>query len=70
METDKLFHALCFHPKLNKGTAWEKVKLLQRSFDLSPYLRGYGAGQKHPAWFLSSYTSNTGLRKAYELATH
>jgi len=67
-ETDKLFHALCFHPKLKKGTAREKVGLVKRSFDLSPYLRAYGANEKHPAWFLSSYTDNAKLRKAYEIA--
>jgi hypothetical protein len=66
-ETDKLFHALCFHPKLKKGTVKERVRLLQRSFDLSPYLKEYGKGEKHPAWFLSSYTSDKGLRKAYDL---
>ena len=67
-ETDKLFHALCFHPKLKKGTVWEKVKLLQCSFDLSPYLREYEADEKHPAWFLSSYTANVKLRKAYDIS--
>lgn len=67
-ETDKLFHALCFHPKLKKGTARGKVGLLQRSFDLSPYLRAYDANEKHPAYFLSSYTDNVKLRRAYEVA--
>jgi radical SAM superfamily enzyme YgiQ (UPF0313 family) len=67
-ETDKLFHALCFHPKLKKGTAREKVGLLQRSFDLSPYLRAYDANEKHPAWFLSSYTDGAKLRRAYDVA--
>ncbi len=67
-ETDKLFHALCFHPKLKKGAAREKVGLLQRSFDISPYLREYDAEEKHPAWFLSSYTDNGKLRRAYEVA--
>jgi len=67
-ETDKLFHALCFHPKLKKGTARERVGLLQRSFDLSPYLREYTGDEKHPACFLSSYTDNEKLRRAYEVA--
>jgi len=67
-ETNKLFHALCFHPQLRKGTARQKVNLLQRSFDLTPYLREYDADEKHPAWFLSSYTDNAKLRKAYEIA--
>lgn len=67
-ETDKLFHALCFHPKLKKGTAREKVELLKRSFDLLPYLRAYAADEKHPAWFLSSYTDDEKLRRAYDVA--
>jgi hypothetical protein len=67
-ETDKLFHAICFHPKLKKGTSKDKVGLLQRGFDLTPYLREYEADEKHPAWFLSSYTDVSGLRRAYEVA--
>jgi len=67
-ETDNLFHTLCFHPKLKKGTAKQKLSLLQRSFDLSPYLKEYNAEEKHPAWFLSSYTDNAKLRKIYDIA--
>jgi hypothetical protein len=55
-------------PKLKKGTAREKVGLLNRSFDLSPYLRAYDANEKHPAYFLSSYTDNAKLRRAYDVA--
>jgi len=67
-ETDRLFHAICFHPKLRSGTARQKVGLLQRSFDLSPYLKEYNREEKHPAWFLSSYTDNAKLRRAYDVA--
>jgi len=64
-ETDKLFHAICFHPKLRSGTAKERIRLLQRSFDLNPYLRGYDPGEKHPAWFLSSYTRKDKIAQIY-----
>lgn len=67
-DTDKLFHSLCFHPKLNKGTSRDKIGLLKRSFDLTPYLRAYSVEEKHPAWFLSSYTDNNKLRKMYDIA--
>lgn len=67
-ETDKLFHPICFHPKLQKGTSREKIGILQRSFDLSPYLREYSAGERYPAWYLSSYIDNRKLRRIYELA--
>lgn len=66
--TDELFHTLCFHPKLKKGTAKDKIRLLQRSFDLSQYLKEYEADESHPTWFLSSYTGSAGLRKIYEAA--
>ena len=33
-----------------------KVRLLERNFDLKPYLRRYAHEERHPAWFLSSYT--------------
>jgi len=67
-ETDKIFHAICFHPKLKKGTAREKVGLLQRSFDLSPYLREFSEDERHPAWFMSSYTDDKKLYKIYKMA--
>jgi hypothetical protein len=67
-ETDKLFHALCFHPKLKTGTSRERVGLLERSFDMTPYLKEYQAGDKHPAWFLRSYTTEATLLKAYGAA--
>ena len=59
---------MCLHPKLKKGKVKERVRLLQRSFDLNPYLRAYDPEEKHPAWFLSSYTDNEKLRKIYEIA--
>ena len=67
-DTDKLFHVLCFHPKLKTGTARQKIGLLQRSFDLVPYLREYKENEKHPAWFLSSYTEMEKLLKMYDVA--
>jgi len=67
-ETDKLFHALCFHPKLKTGTARAKVRLLQNTFDLSPYLKEYSIGETHPAWFLQSYTPTDKLYKLYQKA--
>ncbi len=66
--TDKLFHALCFHPKLRTGTARERIKLLQSVFDLKPYLREYDPEERHPAWFLDSYTPRKTLAKAYHVA--
>lgn len=67
-QTDKLFHAICFHPKLKSGTARHKIGLVQRSFDLAPYLRAYSEGEKHPAWFLSSYTPDDKLRGVLDRA--
>jgi hypothetical protein len=66
--TDKLFHALCFHPKLKKGTSKEKINTLKYNFDITPYIREYSANETHPAWFLSSYVSNENLRKVYDIA--
>jgi radical SAM superfamily enzyme YgiQ (UPF0313 family) len=67
-DTDKLFHAICFHPRLNTGTAREKIRLLQNSFELSQYTRSYNVSETHPAWFLSSYTSLDKLKRAYTIA--
>jgi hypothetical protein len=67
-DTDKLFHAMCFHPKLKSGTAREKIRLLQNSFDLEPYLKEYQAGENYPAWFYQSYTKERVLRTSYDVA--
>lgn len=67
-ETDKLFHTLCFHPKLKIGTARQRVRLLQNSFDLSPYLRTYDTQENHPTWFMSSYIDNAKLSRIYKKA--
>ena len=64
-ETDKLFHTICFHPKMRNGTARKRVKRLESSFDLSQYLKEYGVEEKHPAWFLSSYASRGILKSTY-----
>ncbi len=67
-DTDKLFHALCFHPKLKNGTARERIGLLKSTFDLSPYLREYDTSERHPAWFLDSYTERDKLSRMYGIA--
>lgn len=51
-----------------KEAARNKVRLLQRSFDLSPYLKEYTHEEIHPAWFLSSHTDKDKLRRAYDIA--
>jgi hypothetical protein len=66
--TDKLFHVLCHHPRLRAGTARARIRLLQRSFDLTDYLRGYSREACHPGWYLSSYTSGENLWKVYRRA--
>jgi len=55
--SDKLFHTICFSKKIKNSPALKKIELLMKNFDLSPYLREYSLDEKHPAWFLSSYTS-------------
>jgi radical SAM superfamily enzyme YgiQ (UPF0313 family) len=56
-ETDKLFHACAFAPALQRGLNATRLKTVQASFDLSPYLREYDPDEPHPAWFLSGYLS-------------
>lgn len=64
--SDKLFHTLCFAPKLNSGTVGERVKLLERNFDLTPYLRRYDLDEQHPAWFLTGYMPPEKIRAVAE----
>ncbi len=67
-ETDKLFHTICFHPKLKSGTSKKRIELLKNTFDLTPYLKEYHLEEKHPAWFLTSYTKKETLWKMYQKA--
>lgn len=66
IDTDALFHAVCFSPALKRLNVSRKLKLLQNHFDLSPYLREYDVDEeKYPGWFLESYTSQEMLKQAY-----
>lgn len=68
-ETDKLFNAVCFHPKLKSGTSYERIKLLQGAFDLVSYLRRYEINERLPSWYLNSYTDAKRLSELYIDAT-
>jgi hypothetical protein len=65
-QTDKLFHAICFAPKLQNGTWRQKLRILQANFDLTDYLRRYDLDEQHPAWFLRSYIAPDKMRKISE----
>lgn len=61
-KTDKLFHAICFHPKLQAGTSDRRVEMITRNFDIEQYTRRYEIGEDgFPAWFLSGYVNNRGI---------
>jgi len=63
-ETDKLFQAICFNPKLQSGTAIRRMKILQRNFNLHQYLRQYDIGDPdYPASFLTGYINQTSLMR-------
>ena len=59
-----MFHAICFASKLQSGLWAEKVRRLQANFDIKPYVREYDFDEKHPCWFLRSYTDPEDLKKA------
>lgn len=52
-ETDKLFHIIAHSPDLRSGTAAQKLRKIERAFDLTPYTRAYDPQEPHPVWFLS-----------------
>jgi len=61
-KTDKLFHAICFHPKLQSGTSARRVEMVTRNFDVEQYTRRYEIGEEgFPAWFLTGYVKNKGI---------
>lgn len=62
-DTDKLFHAICFAPKLQSGTWRQRLRLVRANFDLSPYLRRYEIDEIHPAWFLAGYIPDSRRRR-------
>lgn len=60
--TDKLFNAICFHPKLQTGTSARRVEMITRNFDIEQYVRRYDIDDDaYPAKFLSGYVSNRGI---------
>lgn len=61
--TDKLFHAIAFAPKLKNGRALDKYKLLDANFDLDQYLREYDVDEDPPAPFLASNADVSVLRR-------
>lgn len=65
-DSQKLFHTLCFSGKLNSQVMSRRLMMLQKNFDLSPYLREYDVDEeKYPGWWLQSYASHETMKKAY-----
>jgi radical SAM superfamily enzyme YgiQ (UPF0313 family) len=62
-DTDRLFHTLAFNKYLQSARHDLRLRAVEREFDLTPYLREYDFDEKHPAWFLSSYTDREVLRR-------
>jgi hypothetical protein len=60
---DKLFHALAFAPGLQKGKHADRLRAVQKNFDISPYIREYDIEEEHPAWFLQGYIDLPTIRK-------
>lgn len=61
--SDNLFHSICFAPRLQSGPAAQRIRIAEHNFDLKPYLREYATDEKHPGWFLESYTPRDRLRR-------
>lgn len=57
-ESDRLFHLCVFSPALRKGRDIDKLRHVQREFDLTPYVKHYELDERHPAWFLHSYITD------------
>lgn len=62
-ETDALFHACAFSPKLRNGLAADKVRRVQAHFDITPYIKAYDFDEPHPAWFLDGYIERVRIAK-------
>lgn len=63
-DSDRLFHVIAFSPSLKRLTHERALRLLEREFDLTPYLREYELDEPFPLWFLEGYISNEVLRRA------
>lgn len=61
--TDALFHAIAFAPALQKGRHADRLRAVQKAFDVAPYLRAYDLDEPHPAWFLQGYIDVGRIRK-------
>ena len=64
-----IFKAICFSPKLKKGNAEQKIKLLKKHFDLTRFTREYDTSDPDaPGWWLTGYVSNKALASAARVA--
>jgi hypothetical protein len=66
-ETDKLFHTICFSPKLKAAPRdYVRYKMLESNFDLIPYVREYDPDEdKAPGWYLETYLPKSAIKEAY-----
>lgn len=64
-ESDRLFHAISFAPKLvNSPSSGDWLRRVTANFDLEPYLRRYDPEEKTPTWFLSGWIGRDDMLKA------
>lgn len=62
-QTQPLIETLCFSRKLKKLNSYGKLRALQTSFDLEPYLREYSIDEQLPTWYLTSHIPQTSIKK-------
>jgi len=68
-ETDRLFHTICFSKKIKNLNSAKKIRMIKANFDIDPYLRRYDPDEdRHPVWFLESYTDNIKIIKMFKWA--
>jgi radical SAM superfamily enzyme YgiQ (UPF0313 family) len=62
--TDRLFHNICFNPKLQTGRSSDLARMVMDNFDTDQYLKQYEIGQiDFPGAFLSGYLDVGGVAK-------
>lgn len=55
VDSQRLIETICFSAKLKRLNSGEKLVALQKTFDLTPYLREYSVDEPLPEWYFEGY---------------
>lgn len=65
-ETQEIFNTIVFSSKYQGLKSNDKIRAIERSFDISPLVRAYSTDEKIPTWFLQGYVKPEKIKRYRE----